>query len=338
MHNPLMLVLALAQTSSAAASAEFRVEVGPGAETLTVEADLPAGTGQHLVLEDGGEQFLRDVQLEVGGRWRRLEITASGLPAMACSQGCRLRYRFLLREAARSLGETSAAAAFGPAFVSPPSVWLLHPPGHAALGYRLSFKTPAATSALCGLSAADGPGTYQSSEGLEVSPLCAFGPWRLRTLRAAGAPVTLAIAPAPFSMSDEDMERWVTEATQAVAAYYRRFPVEQLLLLVVPHGAQGLSGFTLGEGGAMLRDTVAELIEQGQRKIMLNLRRVTYIDSSGIGELVRALSAARGRGGELELVNLSLPVNEVLKITRLAALFEVAQDESAGAKSFRASA
>jgi len=95
---------------------------------------------------------------------------------------------------------------------------------------------------------------------------------------------------------------------------------------------------TLGEGGAMLRDTVAGLIEQGQKKIMLNLRRVTYIDSSGIGELVRALSSARGQGGELKLVNVSLPVNEVLRITRLAALFDVAQDESAGAKSFRASA
>ena len=88
----------------------------------------------------------------------------------------------------------------------------------------------------------------------------------------------------------------------------------------------------------MLRDTVAGLIEQGQKKIMLNLRRVTYIDSSGIGELVRALSSARGLGGELKLVNVSLPVNEVLKITRLAALFDVAQDESAGARSFRASA
>ena len=100
-----------------------------------------------------------------------------------------------------------------------------------------------------------------------------------------------------------------------------------------------LSGrITLGEGGVMLRDTVAGLIEQGQKKVMLNLRRVTYIDSSGIGELVRALSAVRGRNGELKLVNVSLPVNEVLKITRLAALFDVAQDESAGAKSFRASA
>ena len=100
-----------------------------------------------------------------------------------------------------------------------------------------------------------------------------------------------------------------------------------------------LSGrITLGEGGAVLRNTVRELVEQGHKKIMLNLGRVTHIDSSGIGELVRALTAARSQGGELKLVNVSLPVNEVLRITRLAALFDVAQDEAACAASFRASA
>jgi len=100
-----------------------------------------------------------------------------------------------------------------------------------------------------------------------------------------------------------------------------------------------LSGrITLGEGGTMLRDTVRGLVEQGHKKIMLNLGRVTHIDSSGIGELVRALTAARSQGGELKLVNVSLPVNEVLRITRLAALFDIAQDEATGAASFRASA
>ena len=95
---------------------------------------------------------------------------------------------------------------------------------------------------------------------------------------------------------------------------------------------------TLGEGGVLLRDAVRELVEQGHKKIMLNLGRVTHIDSSGIGELVRALTAVRSQGGELKLVNVSLPVNEVLRITRLAALFDIAQDEATGAVSFRASA
>ncbi len=95
---------------------------------------------------------------------------------------------------------------------------------------------------------------------------------------------------------------------------------------------------TLGKGGAMLRNTVHDLVEQGQKKIMLNLRLVTHIDSSGIGELVRALTAVRSHGGDLKLVNVSLPVNELLAITRLRSLFDVAQDEATGVASFRASA
>jgi anti-sigma B factor antagonist len=99
-----------------------------------------------------------------------------------------------------------------------------------------------------------------------------------------------------------------------------------------------LSGrITLDDGAAMLRDTVRELLEQGRKNIMLSLARVTHIDSSGIGALVGALTAVRGRGGELKLVSVSQPVNEVLKITRLAGLFDVAADEIAGVASFRTS-
>ncbi|HYB76619.1 MAG TPA: STAS domain-containing protein [Candidatus Bathyarchaeia archaeon] len=100
-----------------------------------------------------------------------------------------------------------------------------------------------------------------------------------------------------------------------------------------------LSGrITLGEGSARLRDTVQELIGQGHTKIMLNLRRVTHIDSSGIGELMRALTTMRSNSGELKLVNISQPVNEILKITRLIAIFDIVADETSGLSSFRASA
>jgi len=95
---------------------------------------------------------------------------------------------------------------------------------------------------------------------------------------------------------------------------------------------------TLGGGGAMLRDAVLELLVEGQKKIMLNLSRVTHIDSSGIGEMVRALTTTRSQGGELKLVNISQPANEVLKITHLAAIFDIARDETSGVASFRASA
>jgi anti-sigma B factor antagonist len=98
-----------------------------------------------------------------------------------------------------------------------------------------------------------------------------------------------------------------------------------------------LSGrITMGEGGAMLRDTVRGLVDQGHKRIMLNLARVTHIDSSGIGELVRSLTAVRHQDGELKLVNISMPVNEVLKITHLHAVFDISENETSGVASFRA--
>jgi len=97
-----------------------------------------------------------------------------------------------------------------------------------------------------------------------------------------------------------------------------------------------LSGrITMGEGGAMLRDTVRGLVDQGHKRIMLNLARVTHIDSSGIGELVRSLTAVRHQDGELKLVNISMPVNEVLKITHLHAVFDISENETSGVASFR---
>jgi hypothetical protein len=229
----------------------FRVEVGTRAETLSVDAAFPAGTAGPLVLEDGGERFVRDVRVQQGGHWVPAPVSDQGVRLPACPRGCRLRYRFLLRQAAQALNDPQRAAAVGDALVSPPSLWLLHPAGGVVPGYRLSLGAPEGLRALCGLqpTAEDG---YRSTAGMRITPLCAFGAWRVRLLRVDAAQVTLAIAPAAFATTDEEMEAWVAEASRAVAAYYHRFPVAHLLLLVVPSGGRGLSGFTLGEGGASM--------------------------------------------------------------------------------------
>src|ERR1700676_2195114 len=79
-----------------------------------------------------------------------------------------------------------------------------------------------------------------------------------------------------------------------------------------------LSGrITLGEGSVVLRDTVKDLSTQGQKKILLNLGNVTYIDSSGIGELVSAFTSVRNQGGELKLLHLTKKVHDLLQITKL---------------------
>jgi anti-sigma B factor antagonist len=97
-----------------------------------------------------------------------------------------------------------------------------------------------------------------------------------------------------------------------------------------------LSGrITLGEGSVILRDTVRELISKGNKKILLNLGEVNYIDSSGIGELVSAFTTVRNQGGELKLLRLTKKVHDLLQITKLYTVFDVKDDETAAIKSFK---
>jgi anti-sigma B factor antagonist len=92
---------------------------------------------------------------------------------------------------------------------------------------------------------------------------------------------------------------------------------------------------TLGEGSVVLRDTVKGLLSKGQKKILLNLGDVNYIDSSGIGELVSAYTTVKNQGGELKLLKLTKKVHDLLQITKLYTVFDVKDDEAAAVKSFR---
>lgn len=92
---------------------------------------------------------------------------------------------------------------------------------------------------------------------------------------------------------------------------------------------------TLGEGSVVLRDTVKDLLGKGQKKILLNLGDVNYIDSSGIGELVSAYTTVKNQGGELKLLNLTKKVHDLLQITKLYTVFDVKDDEASAVKAFR---
>ncbi|MGA7057147.1 MAG: STAS domain-containing protein, partial [Terriglobales bacterium] len=92
---------------------------------------------------------------------------------------------------------------------------------------------------------------------------------------------------------------------------------------------------TLGEGNVILREIVRGLVDKGNKKIVLNLGEVQYIDSSGIGELVRTHTTVRNQGGQLKLVNLNKRVNDLLQMTKLSAVFEIESDEASAMKSLR---
>jgi anti-sigma B factor antagonist len=97
-----------------------------------------------------------------------------------------------------------------------------------------------------------------------------------------------------------------------------------------------LSGrITLGEGSVTLRDAVHDVLAKGQKKILLNLGEINYIDSSGIGELVSGFTSVRNAGGELKLLNLTKKVHDLLQITKLYTVFDIWDNEASAIGAFK---
>jgi anti-sigma B factor antagonist len=90
----------------------------------------------------------------------------------------------------------------------------------------------------------------------------------------------------------------------------------------------------LGEGTSALRETLTELLEKNQLKILLNLSQVSYIDSSGVGEMVAGFTKVNGRGGQLKLLRLTERVTDLVQITKLYTVFDVFNDEATASRSF----
>jgi anti-sigma B factor antagonist len=91
---------------------------------------------------------------------------------------------------------------------------------------------------------------------------------------------------------------------------------------------------TLGEGSSVIRDEMHVLTGKGNKKVLLNLGDVTYIDSSGIGELVSGYTTMTNAGGTLKLLNLTKRVKDLLQITKLYTVFDVYEDEAHAVRSF----
>ena len=95
---------------------------------------------------------------------------------------------------------------------------------------------------------------------------------------------------------------------------------------------------TLGEGEELLKDKVNSLVNQGHKKIVLNLADVPYIDSAGLGEVVRTYTTVSRQGGSLKLLNLTKRITDLLSITKLLTVFETFESENEAVRSFAASA
>src|SRR3954462_5111160 len=95
---------------------------------------------------------------------------------------------------------------------------------------------------------------------------------------------------------------------------------------------------TLGDGDELLKDKVNSIVNQGHKKLVLNLADVPYIDSAGLGEIVRTYTTVSRQGGSLKLLNLTKRITDLLSITKLLTVFETFDSENDAIRSFTASA
>ena len=95
---------------------------------------------------------------------------------------------------------------------------------------------------------------------------------------------------------------------------------------------------TIGESSGTLRNMVKDLVRQGERKILLNLKEVSYVDSAGLGELIAAFASVTNAGGQIKLLHTQAKIHDLLQVTKLITVFQDYSDEELATKSFTQSA
>ena len=91
---------------------------------------------------------------------------------------------------------------------------------------------------------------------------------------------------------------------------------------------------TIGEGDELLKDKINSLIQQGHRKLLMNLEGVSYVDSAGLGEIVRTHTTVSRQGGSLKLLNLTKRIEDLLSVTKLLTVFDTYESEQEALDSF----
>jgi len=287
------------------AAAALRYQVTASERELSVEAQVAAfpDRGGELSVNDGAEPFVREVALVEGEAFTPIERRGDSWFAPQCAaRGCRLRYRFALREAAEASDDEDVAQRFGSVIEAPPGSWLLRPlrlPEGATA--ELSVATPAEIHFAAGLP----PGPLAAGS-IGALPYAAFGDLRVEKVQLTGGSLTVAMARRPH---EDELLPWMRSSAALVAGYFGRFPADGALLLVLPAPGEQIHGRTRGLGGASILlslgtgldlaqvrkswELVHELVHLG----MPSLPRRQLWAEEGLATYVEPI--ARARAGEL---------------------------------------
>jgi hypothetical protein len=242
-------VIGLVVALVASAGLRYEVTASAAARELAIEARIPAFPDRdgELSVDDGAEPFVRDVVILSAGGAVPIERRGDSWFAPSCAaHGCRIRYRFALREAATARHDEDLATLYGEVVESPPGAWLLRPlrmPAGASA--ELSVSTPEGMRFVSGL-----PRGLLSVSSLGALPYAAFGELRVEQLRLDGGSLAVALAKAQRRQSEEELLGWIRSSAALVSRYFGRFPADGALLLVLPVPGDQIHGRARGSGGA----------------------------------------------------------------------------------------
>lgn len=240
-----------------------------GRSELQVEA-LLSNVGELLAVENRAERFIEDFEVapvarpaDASVKWTRGTRSDRSFVAAACGKGpCRVRYRYLLRTAAKKLDDLDVASEEGEVLEAPPSTWLLAPEkgdGNARVRFRVA--TSKGTSFATGvLRSREAEGAWDIALGdLWTAPYSVFGPLRLHTIVAEGARIDLQITPGKLELTDDELVAWGSNAARCITTYFGRFPLPEALVLLVPSSGRWVGeGKTLSGGGGAIFMRVGE--------------------------------------------------------------------------------
>jgi len=241
---------------------QYEVSASAGAVDLEIVATFPRGTDRRMTVIERADTFVVGVEVQQDDKarpWREVRRSGSEWFIPECSSGCRVRYRYLLADAAGTWGDVSLGRRDPGVIEAPPSTWLLRPE-HTTLGTAMRFHVttaPGDTFVTGVFAAPDVPtsaGIYEAHVGdfLQL-PYSAFGHLRVHEL----ADATLALLPG--SLPEEEVVSWAESSLAAVRGFYGRAPVPHVLILVKPSvGDEVGFGMTMGFSGASIVVNVGE--------------------------------------------------------------------------------
>ncbi|MFO0761162.1 MAG: hypothetical protein U0359_32085 [Byssovorax sp.] len=234
------------------AAYRYRVAAAPHGEELYVEAELPPGS--HVLRgQDPIEPFVRDVEVDAGHGFAPASASPRGFLLGGCEQGCRVRYRLMLAEAAGLLDDPDLARRYRGALLSPPSAFLLRPAEASPDGrYRLSVFPSPGEGFVTGVihEEPDGDTVLGRLGDLVDAPYSAFGALTRTRAKIPGGTLDIALIGGQPRMGRAALERWIVAQATAVSAYFGRFPIAHAAILALVGPGAGIgNGRTMGNGG-----------------------------------------------------------------------------------------